>query len=68
MEIPKQEMAQLKRMLLVYQCQFRAYTDIEEAIKRSLLLLIVSATRFKKDLCLRSPPYSIHKVPVRIFQ
>lgn len=36
-------MAGLERKLLVYEWQFRAYIDIEEAIKRAVLLLIVNS-------------------------
>lgn len=56
--------------VVVCEWQLRAYTDTEEAIKRTVLVLILhSATSFQMaGPCLQSIPYSIQEVPVRIFQ
>lgn len=56
--------------VVVCEWQLRAYTDTEEAIKRTVLVLILhSATSFQTaGPCLQSIPYSIQEVPGRIFQ
>lgn len=54
----------------VCEWQLRAHTDTEEAIKRTILVLILhSATSFQMaGPCRQSIPYSVQEVPVRIFQ